>query len=125
MALLSSKFQKLQGTVYTLSRQGSSGSYVNGVWTPAATTNITRTLKIQPMKPSELAIFPEADRSRDWIKVYCNDGDLSEGDVSSKTRGDEFSYNGRNYRIMKIAEWPSDAVISHCKAFACRIDHLT
>ena len=124
MALLSNKFQKIVGTTFTLSRQGSGGAYVNGVWVPATTTSITRTLKIQPMKPSELAIFPEADRSRDWIKVYCNDGDLSEGDVNTSTKGDEFSYNGRNYRIMKIAEWPSDAVILHCKAFACRIDNL-
>jgi hypothetical protein len=99
-----------------------------GDWVEGTTETFTAQLKVQPVKPFELLQFPESDRSREWLKVYCNTHNLrSQIEGDGGWDADEFSWpsivDGKEYvfKIMKTYRF-KDSAIDHWKGWAYRTE---
>ena len=101
--------------------RSSAGSYVDGEWVEGAETNITIDVNIQPLKPSELLILPEADRSRQWWKVYSASEIRMDKQGTSGWAADEFVYQGDRYKVMKVENY-SMGTLNHYRALAARME---
>ena len=104
------------------------GSFVDGDWVEGTTETFTAGLKVQPVKPFELQQFPESDRSREWLKVYCNTHNLrSQIEVVGGFDADEFQWDSiiegipYTFKIMKTYRF-KDSCIDHWKGWAARIE---
>jgi len=104
------------------------GTFVDGDWVEGTTETFTAGLKVQPVKPFELLQFPESDRSREWLKVYCNTHNLRsqiEGTVGFDA--DEFQWDSiidgvpYTFKIMKTYRF-KDSCIDHWKGWAARTE---
>lgn len=101
--------------------RSSAGSYVDGEWVEGTETNITIDVNIQPLKPSELLILPEADRSRQWWKVYSASEIRMDKQGTSGWSADEFVYQGDRYKVMKVENY-SMGILNHFRALAARME---
>lgn len=101
--------------------RSSAGSYVDGVWTEGNETNITIDVNIQPLKEAELLLLPEADRSRQWWKVYSASEIRMDKQGTSGWSADEFVYQGDRYKVMKV-ENTSMGILNHYRALAARME---
>lgn len=102
------------------------GQYVDGDWVEGTTEVFTAQIKVQPIKPLELQQFPESERSREWLKVYCNTHNLrTQVEGENGFDADQFSWesvmDGVSYRfkIMKTYRF-KDSCIDHWKGWAAR-----
>lgn len=108
----------------TLKRRGS-GSYVNGVWTPGVSTDTQIQVNIQPLRGHELFVMPEADRSKEWVKLYTTADirGISEGTLSNAStpaNPDLILWDGRVFEVSKVSTYKM-GVLNHTKAIAARI----
>lgn len=101
-----------------ISRQ-SAGSYVRGVWVEGTTTEVEVEVNIQPVKPHEVQMMPESDRTREWYKVYCADELRTKQEGDGGHGADTFEWQGHTYEIMKVQNYAMD-ILSHHKAWAAR-----
>ena len=76
-------------------------------------------MNIQPLRPSEILQMPEADRTREWYKVYCAEDLRTLQEGVSGHAADEFVWQGYNYKIMKVSNW-SMGILNHFRAYAAR-----
>ena len=94
------------------------GSYVGGRWVEGTIQNITRKVNIQPIKPEELMMMQEADRTKEWYQLY------SAEDLRTQVEGswdaDEFDWNGSRFKIMKVQRYQM-GVLDHWSVLAARI----
>jgi len=119
------KFNLIKFTDVEITRR-SAGSFVDGDWVEGTTETFTAGLKVQPVKPFELLQFPESDRSREWLKVYCNTHNLrSQVEGSAGFDADEFQWDSiiegvpYTFKIMKTYRF-KDSCIDHWKGWAAR-----
>lgn len=119
------KFNLIKFTDVEITRR-SAGSFVDGDWVEGATETFTAGLKVQPVKPFELQQFPESDRSREWLKVYCNTHNLrSQIEGVGGFDADEFQWDSiiegtlYTFKIMKTYRF-KDSCIDHWKGWAAR-----
>ena len=114
------KFLLTHTASVTLKRRGA-GSYVDGVWTLAADTTKTIKANVQPVRGHELVSLPEADRSREWIKVYTtgNVRGIQEGDLGG-TSPDILVWDGRTFEVKQVSTYKM-GVLDHTKIIAGRI----
>ena len=110
--------KKIPLTVYRTTAQG---SYVNGSWVAGSTVEVVREVNIQPFKDEELLLLPEADRSREWYKLYCAEDFIADKPGASGTIADEFIWNGDRYKVMKVKAYGM-SVLDHYKAHAARLE---
>lgn len=103
----------------TVSRQ-SAGSYVRGVWVEGTTTEVEVEVNIQPVKPHEVQMMPESDRTREWYKVYCADELRTKQEGANGHGPDRFEWQGHTYEIMKVQNY-SMSILDHWKAWAARV----
>lgn len=96
------------------------GSYVNGIFVPGTETQITRNVNIQPVKPSEIMMMPESERTKEWYKIYCAEDLRTLQEGASGWSADEFIWQGYRYRVMKVSVW-NMGTLNHYKAWAARI----
>lgn len=97
------------------------GSYVDGHWVEGQTTTFTASVNIQPLKPYEIYMMPESERTRSWWKVYSSDvlRTAKEGSWDA----DEFVWKNDRYKIMKVDDWTSGmGILEHTKSQAVRIE---
>jgi len=104
------------------------GEYVDGDWIEGTTETFIAQLKVQPVKPFELMQLPESERSREWLKVYCNTHNLrSQVEGAGGWDADEFPWpsvvDGKDYvfKVMKTYRF-KDSAIDHWKGWAYRTD---
>lgn len=104
------------------------GAYVEGEWVEGTTETFTAGLKVQPVKPFELQQLPESDRSREWLKVYCNTHNLrSQIEGTGGFDADEFQWDSiiegvpYTFKIMKTYRF-KDSCIDHWKGWAARTE---
>lgn len=97
------------------------GSYVNGDWVEGTEAEIIRTVNIQPLKPNEILMLPEAERTRQWWKVYSDEDLRTDKEGASGYSADEFIYQGERYKVMKVSNYTM-GVLNHHKALATRIE---
>jgi len=97
------------------------GSYVNGDWVEGTEAEIIRTVNIQPLKPNEILMLPEAERTRQWWKVYSDEDLRTDKEGANGYSADEFIYQGERYKIMKVSNYEM-GILNHHKALATRIE---
>lgn len=97
------------------------GSFVDGDWVEGSTTTFTAMVNIQPLKPYEIMILPEAERTRSWWKLYSAEvlRTAKEGSWSA----DEFTWKNDRYKIMKVDDWTSGmGILEHTRSQAVRVE---
>lgn len=118
------KFNLISFSPVTIHRQ-SAGTYVDGEWVEGTTVDIPVQLKVQPAKPFELQQFPEADRSKEWLKVYCDTNLRSQVEGNGGFDADEFEWESiidgtaYTFKVMKTYRF-KDSVLDHWKGWAAR-----
>ena len=110
--------KKIPLTIYRTSAQG---SYVDGEWVEGTAVEVVREVNIQPFKDEELLLLPEADRAREWYKLYCAEDLIADKPGASGTIADEFVWNGDRYKVMKVKRYQMQT-LDHFKAHAARLE---
>lgn len=101
----------------------SEGSYVNGRWVEGTSSEIILQVNIQPLKPSEILMLPEADRTRAWVKFYSADYARTLKEGEGGWSADEFVWKNGRYKIMKVDDWTDGmGILEHVKIQAARIE---
>lgn len=119
--LRQSKFRYIQFTPTTVYRKdGTGGSYVDGVWQDSATTEVTLNLKVQPVKEVDMRMLPESERSSGMVKVFCQEGPLRALQQGSWL-ADEFVWQGFRYQVVMSNYWDTTR-INHYEAIAKRLE---
>ena len=108
--------KKIPLTIYRQEK----GSYVRGVWVEGPEVEVVVEVNIQPVKPSEVQMMPESDRTREWYKVYSADLLRTKQEGADGWDADEFEWQGHRYQIMKVQNY-SMSILDHFKAWAARI----
>ena len=103
----------------TIYRQ-EAGSYVRGVWVEGPIVEVPIRANIQPLKPSEVQMMPESDRTREWYKVYSADLLRTKQEGDNGWDADQFEWQGHRYEVMKVQNY-SMSILDHFKAWAARI----
>lgn len=101
--------------------RSNAGSYVDGEWVEGTETNIIINVNIQPLKEAELMLLPEADRGKQWWKVYSASEIRMDKQGTSGWAADEFVYQGDRYKVMKV-ENTMMGVLNHYKALVARME---
>ena len=110
---------KLPLTIY---RQAA-GSFVDGDWVEGTVTEVPLQVNIQPLKPYEIMMLPEADRTRVWVKFYSADYARTLKEGTSGWDADEFIWKNDRYKIMKVDDWTNGmGILEHVKIQAARIE---
>lgn len=97
------------------------GGYVNGGWVEGTETQVPLEVNIQPFKDQDLLLLPEADRSREWYKIYCADEIRMDKQGTSGWSADEFVYEGNRYKVMKVKFYEM-GILDHYRATAARLE---
>lgn len=108
--------KKVTITIYRKSQ----GTYVDGLFVDGVETQISRDVNIQPLKPSEIMMMPESERTKEWYKVYCAEDLRTAQEGVNGWDADEFDFQGYRYRIMKVSYYLM-GTLNHHKALAARI----
>lgn len=119
--MLKPKFLLTKKIPLTVYRTTAQGSYVNGSWVAGSTVEVVREVNIQPFKDEELLLLPEADRSREWYKLYCAEDFIADKPGASGTIADEFVWNGDRYKVMKVKRYQMQT-LDHYKVHAARLE---
>lgn len=131
------KYQKQQSSLKTIPQfqlthkvnalriRSGTGGYVNGIWQEGVSTSSTIEVNIQPLKGWELMSMPEADRSREWVKIYTTSDlrGVQDGDVSTAapSTADLIVWDGRTFEVAKVSTYKM-GVLDHTKAIAVRVE---
>lgn len=101
----------------------SEGSYVNGRWVEGSISEIVLQVNIQPLKPYEILMLPEADRTRAWVKFYSADYARTLKEGTGGWSADEFIWKNGRYKIMKVDDWTNGmGILEHVEIQAARIE---
>ena len=101
--------------------RSAAGSYVDGEWVEGTETNIPIEVNIQPLKEAELMLLPEADRGKQWWKMYSASEIRMDKQGASGWAADEFVYQGDRYKVMKVENYAM-GTLNHWKALAARME---
>lgn len=92
-----------------LKRQTTDGSYVDHVFVPGDIEESEFLISVQPLEGRELLNFPEAQRSRQFLKGYTAI-ELKTVDEANKRRADLVVINGYTYEVQRVEYWTSRGV---------------
>lgn len=99
------------------------GSYVDGEWVEGTTTELPIECNIQPIKPYELMMFPESERSKVWMRLYTGETLRTQREGTGGYDADEFTWKGDRFKIMKVNDWNGGmGILEHTECFAVRIE---
>lgn len=96
-------------------------TYSFGELVPGTTTVVPRDLNVQPLKDDELMLLPEADRTKDWLKVYSAEDLRNAQEGTNGWSADEFVWQGYRYKVMKVKSY-NMGTLNHYRALAARIE---
>lgn len=96
-------------------RSGTSGSYVNGVWTPVAGAAYYITGSAQPLTSREYNSLPEGRKDTEVIKIYTSS--VLKVSTNPTSDGTEIEWNGKKWVITDRFD-NLNGVISHYKYLA-------
>ena len=108
--------KKIPLTIYRKEK----GSYVRGVWVDGPEVEVVVEVNIQPVKPSEVQMMPESDRTREWYKVYSADLLRTKQEGDNGWAADQFEWQGHRYEVMKVQNYAM-GTLDHYRALAARI----
>lgn len=97
------------------------GEYVEGDWVEGSTITFTAMINIQPMKPYEIMLLPESERTRSWWKVFS--ADVLRTEKEGSWSADEFTWKNDRYKIMKVDDWTNGmGILEHTRSQAVRFE---
>lgn len=103
----------------TLLREGE-GGYVRGEWVKGQVVPVEVEVNIQPVRPHEIQMMPESDRTREWYKLYCADEIRTAQEGDNGHGADEFEWEGHRYKVMKVVSYKM-GILNHFRAMAARV----
>ncbi len=94
---------------------------VKGRPVPGPEIEFTIQANVQPFNFKDLQILPEADRTKEWIKLYMATPDLirTAREGSDGYQADEVVYAGQRYKVMRIRSYRM-GTLDHTHAIASR-----
>ena len=95
------------------------GAWVKGRWVEGLVTLINIEANVQPMRGHELLVLPEADRTKDSIKVYSVEHIDTVEDVKQE-QADIVIWNGKRYKAMKSMQYQM-GILNHTKTICVRL----
>lgn len=99
------------------------GHFEEGDWIDGTTSTLTIDVNIQPLKPYEIMMMPEAERTRSWWQVFSAEVLRTEKEGESGWDADEFIWKGDLYRIMAVEDWTNGmGILEHVRCKAVRIE---
>lgn len=110
------------GALANVKRYGS-GYAANGVSVKGQATTMQIYAVIEPLRPREIMILPEGERTREYVRVYT-ETQLVTADESAQTMGDRVDYNGREYEVQQCEIW-NDGEDTFYKAIAVLVEKDT
>lgn len=115
------RFRLIKFVPTMITRKTSAGSYVNGKWVEGASETLERNIKVQPLRPLELQAFPESDRNKGLVQVFCQEADLRATQQGvGGWQADEFTWGGYVYEIYQVEWHDPSACIPHGRYIAAR-----
>lgn len=90
--------------LYPVTR-GSAPTFVDGVVTPGATTEVQILAAILPASSTDLARRIEGERLRDLVVIYTGDPIFS-GDETTGAPADLVTYAGKKYEVEDVDAFP-------------------
>jgi hypothetical protein len=110
----------LNGVVEVTVSRIAGGSWIKGVWTADSPESLQIKANIQPvLKSTDTMILPEAERSKEAIKVYTTSPLYQRLEGSSPREGDIISWDGKLFEVRKVSEYKM-GILNHFKAIAVR-----
>lgn len=101
----------LGATLLTVTRTAA-GTYVDGVWTPGATSTFGIEGSLQPMSGRELLLLPEGERAAARWKLYTETALLT-ADEAAQTEADRVSWNGRSLVVVRVNDYSHVGMLEH------------
>jgi hypothetical protein len=102
----------------TVLRKGE-GSWVDGYWKDGTDTSVSIEANVQPLKGYELMSLPEVDRTKESIKVYCEETLRTLSEVG-QTKADLIIWEGKKYQAVKTLTYKM-GVLDHTKTICYRL----
>lgn len=97
--------------------------YEDGDVVPGATTTFTAEVNIQPLKPYEVMMLPESERTRSWWAVFSADVLRTQKEGDGGWEADTFTWKDDTYKIMKVEDWTNGmGILEHVRCTAVRIE---
>jgi len=99
------------------------GSRQDGDWVEGTTTELQIEGNIQPLKPTELMLLPEAERTRSWWKLYTDATLRTAKEGTGGWSADEFIWKGDLYKIMRVNDYTNGmGILEHTKNWCVRVE---
>lgn len=102
----------------TVLRKGE-GAWVDGYWVDGVETPIEIEANVQPLKGHELMSLPEADRTKESIKVY-GEATLRTLSEVGQTKADLIIWEGKKYQAVKTLTYKM-GILDHTKTICYRL----
>ena len=110
----------LNGIVKVPVLRRTGGQWVKGVWTAGEAETIIVDANIQPvLKSTDTLTLPEAERSKEAIKVYTTEQLFQRLEGDSPKEGDLISWDGKLFEVRKVSGYKM-GILDHFKAIAVR-----
>lgn len=94
------------------------GEWIKGRWVEGRAEEIEIEANVQPMRGHELVVLPEADRTKDSIKVYSVERLRTVEEVKQE-EADIVVWEGKHYRAVKTMTYKM-GVLNHTKTICVR-----
>jgi hypothetical protein len=95
----------------------------DGDWVEGTTTELQIEGNIQPLKPTELMLLPEAERTRSWWKLYTDVTLRTAKEGDGGWSADEFDWKGDRYKIMRVNDYTNGMqILEHTKNWCVRVE---
>ena len=104
----------------TLERFESAGTYTKGVFTKGQSITCDILANVQPVEPSEMLLLPEAQRTKETIKIFSSEALRPVAQTDSKS-ADRVTYDSDVYEVISTKDWNASA-IPHYRSLAQRVN---
>jgi hypothetical protein len=102
-----------------VTRPGTGGTYVLGVYQVPVSTTFTIKANIQPADSEDLLKLPELERTKDVIIVFTPTV-IKAGNQATQQKADVISWQGYNYEVYRVATYAM-GVLDHTEAICVRV----
>lgn len=99
------------------------GFAANGFAVKGQATTFQIYAVIEPLRPREMMILPEGERTRKRVRVYT-ETKLQTADEAAQSMGDRVTYAGRDYEVQQCEVW-NDGEDTFFKAIAVLVEQDT
>ena len=101
--------------------RSSEGGYVSGTWVDGIKEESQFLANVQPLrKGTELMSIPEADRTRELIKLYTTTECYPVVEGDAKLKADLIVYDNKTYEVLSVSSYKM-GILDHYRVVAARL----